>query len=143
MNETKKLKEELLIVKLNLLNQMHENTTEQSSAIQAKEEKQLTQLIKARDTIIQQIRKADEKIKQIPLQGSENEKVIEIKQQVENRLKEIYAIDQKNIKDVKVMKDELEASMRHVNQGKKALTNGYFKQMPQLGGYFIDKKIGK
>ncbi len=143
MNENKKLKEQLLIAKLNLFNQMYENTLAQSSVIQSKDEKKLAQLIKARDTIIQQIRKADKKIEEVPVQGSENKKVIEIEQQIEKKLREIYALDQKNIKNVKVIKDELEASMRHVNQGKKALTNGYFKQMPQLGGYFIDKKIGK
>ncbi|MCG8499737.1 MAG: hypothetical protein MJB12_04940 [Firmicutes bacterium] len=136
--------DELLRCKLTCIEQMHEATVRQRGAIESGNENLLVTLIEQKNQLIGKIEKINRMMKQFNTHThGADDKIKTMEQHMALKIKEIYEIDQQNLVNAKHLKKEMEKSMQHMHQGKKALTNGYFKHQTQANGYFIDKKIGK
>jgi hypothetical protein len=132
---------ELLSYEQNILEQMYNNALEQQKAIRDKEEVCLLNLVAERDLLISEFKRVHRKVEELLCQNHWDMKEIETVMQ--SKLMEIYNIDRQNILDAERLSEELKESIQHIHAGKKAVTDGYYKNYTQVYGYFIDKKIGK
>jgi len=133
-------RDEFLNLKLNLLDQIYENTLQQTNAIDNKDEQALEKLLQLRQELMDQVDRIDIAFGQT---GGVSEEEQHIKKMIKDKLQLIYAQNQQNLLKAEQYKKELSNEIYHMNQGKKALAEGYFKPYSQAYGYYVDKKIGK
>lgn len=132
----------LLNRKMELLEQIYSNTVDQECFIQKKDEETLNKLLEQRENLMNEV----DKIDHLALQSKESTSEENLKlhnDQIYDILKKIQQQDQKNYQQAEKYMQELKKTMHTMDQGRKAITDGYFKSYAQTYGYFIDKKIGK
>jgi len=133
-------KNELLNLKLRLIDQIYDNTLEQANVIENKDEQALEKLLQLRQELMDKVDGINTALSQAEGTAEEEQR---INKQIEEKLKLIYEQNKQNALKAEQYQEELRHEIYHMNQGKKALTDGYFKQYTQSNGYFIDQKIGK
>jgi len=133
-------KNELLNLKLRLIDQIYDNTLEQANVIENKDEQALEKLLQLRQELMDKVDGINIALSQAEGTAEEEQR---INKQIEEKLKLIYEQNKQNALKAEQYQEELRHEIYHMNQGKKALTDGYFKQYTQSNGYFIDQKIGK
>lgn len=123
---------ELLNLKLKLLNRFYSNCEKQISVLDKNLVNELVNILNEQDDIINQLKKID---------GQTSD--VFTNKEIEQKLKDIKKIQETIMEKVKNAKQELSIKFKQINTGKKAIYGGYIKAEPMNNGYFIDKKIGK
>jgi hypothetical protein len=126
--------------KIKILNEIYNNTIQQSSALENKDYHILETLSEVQQKNVENF---------IELMGSKNysngtnEEIIKLEQDINHLYKKTIEMINNNQENAKNQKEEISNLLKNVLMGRNAIRNGYFKRMPQRYGYFIDKKIGK
>ncbi|SDH50685.1 hypothetical protein [Desulfosporosinus hippei] len=76
------------------------------------------------------------------VQCPENEETLRIKRDVKSLLEQTVTQSRQTLENIIRQKDTAAHKIRCLQLSKKAMSEGYFKKIPQSYGYFIDKKIG-
>ena len=128
--------------KIALAEKFIKSTIELNAAIDAEEDTQIAEQLEVRQQLIQEINSVTERLIQF-ISDSNNKEIMDLQKKYEKIMKEVYMLEQENMKKIRKLQNNIEDSMKHINQGRNAIVNGYFKQQAQVYGYYIDQKIGK
>ncbi|WP_432662710.1 flagellar export chaperone FlgN [Wukongibacter baidiensis] len=142
---------EILNIKLELLQGIYDLTCDQAQKLKDENIDGYIKILDRKEIRIKKIKELDEKyndglekIKESyntedlnDIQGSE--KVVDLKQNIQKVLKNIYDVDKSNSEKFNLEFEKVRSKMVDFKKGKK-VTSNYYKVPTQVGGYFIDNK---
>lgn len=133
---------DFLKMKQSILEDIYNNSVEQSDALERKDYALLEKLLKARQNDIEKFGQIREYLKEYH-SVEKNEETEKLEQSIRFLVQEVININGTNTNEAVNQKNDIAEMLRNIKLGKCAIRNGYYKKIPQRYGYFIDKKIGK
>jgi len=131
----------LLKEKRNLAQALWRGTVNLSNAVEREDYGSIKKQLIVRQRQMDQLAKLVENY-QKEVRCPENEETLRIKREVKSLLEQTVTQNRIILENIIRQKDTAAHKIRCLQLNKKAMSEGYYKKIPQSYGYFIDKKIG-